>query len=322
MTTQSRSSQPTSPIADRRERYWPKLATAMLTLVFTVLVLVLPPIANAQLASAERTMEKPLIAVLVALAGLLVGAWLGRLALCLVALLVMVAALQGGYYVYTIQPGRDAARTAQAWQAVPLGHGFAKNHPGVFGSATMWWSGDRADLSLRSNTGTTQQGIWLHGGSPSSSFYFSARTDKKEGGNAVFCPLLFGIASTRSYFTFRIQQLPNGTNEAVAYQIIPNSPSLTSGFHGLLLDQDTDIPYVGDWNILTPSYRTHTTLAIEAHGNYYQFFIDNREVFSRVVNDVPTHNVAVGVTVLANGSRSAAVCEYDQVSLRVHPAGS
>lgn len=92
-----------------------------------------------------------------------------------------------------------------------------------------------------------------------------------------------------------------------------------SRFHGLLLGQDSDIPYVGDWNLITPSEQSRTTLAIEARGSYYEFLVDNREVFSRQVDDISRNVVAVGVTVLANGLRSAAVCQYDHVVLRVHP---
>jgi hypothetical protein len=309
--------------ADRRDRYVSRLLSALLTLLFTVLVLVLPPIANHQLASDEKLIEKPLIAVIVALVALLAGAWLPRFAIGITILLVCAAIVQVSYYLVTTQPGRDAAGTAQAWHEVPLAsgaHGIAENHPDVFGSATLSWAGSSLSLSLRSTTGTTQQGFYLNGGALGSSFYFSARVDKVEGGQAVTCPLLFGIANNRSYFTFRIQQMPDGTNEAVAYQIIPNSPSFTSGFHGLLLDQDDDIPYVGDWNLLSPSSQSHTTLAIQAQGSYYKFFVDGREVFSRQVDDIPRNTVAVGVTVLANGLSSAAVCQYDHVVLRVHAA--
>jgi hypothetical protein len=322
MTTRSGPEQEEARRSDRRDRYFGRLLSALLTLVFTVLVLVLPPIANHQLASDEKLVEKPLVGVIVALVALLAAAWLPRFAIGIVILLACVAVVQISYYMVTTQPGRDAAHAAQAWHAVPLAsgaRGIASNHPDVFGSATLSWAGSSLRLSLRSNTGTTQQGFYLHAGPLGSSFYISASVDKVEGGQAVTCPLLFGIANNRSYFTFRIQQTPGGADEAVAYQIIPNSPSFTSGFHGLLLGQDSDIPYVGDWNLITPSEQSHTTLAIEAHGSYYKFFVDNREVFSRQVDDIPRNVVAVGVTVLANGLRSAAVCQYDHVVLRVHP---
>lgn len=323
MTVRSEPGQEKPRSADSRDRYFSRLLSAFLTLLFTVTVLLLPPIANHQLASDEKLVEKPLIAVIVALVALLAGAWLPRFGIGIVILLACVAVVQVSYYEVTTQPGTDAASEAQAWQAIPLAsgaHGIARNHPDAFGSATLSWDGSSLSLSLRSTTGTTQQGFYLNAGALGSSFYFSARVDKIEGGQAVTCPLLFGIANNRSYFTFRIQQMPDGTNEAVAYQIIPNSPSFTSGFHGLLLDQDTDIPYVGDWNLLSPSDQSHTTLAIEAQGSYYKFFVDSREVFSRQVDDIPRNVVAVGVTVLANGLSSAAVCQYDHVTLRMDPS--
>lgn len=71
------------------------------------------------------------------------------------------------------------------------------------------------------------------------------------------------------------------------------------------------------WNVITPSERTTTTLGIEGDSDYYRFFVNNRQVFSRQVDAVPTHQVAVGATVLANGLRSDAVCQFDRVSLKV-----
>ncbi len=323
MTDTARHEQDEQASKEQRERHLSRLLSAVLTLIFTVLVLVLPPIANHQLASDEKLVEKPLIAVIVALVALLAGAWLPRFAIGIAILMACLAVVQVTYYLVTTQPGRDAARATQSWRVVPLAsgaRGTARNHPDVFGRATLRWAGSSLRLSLRSNTGTTQQGFYLNGGARSSSFYFSARVDKVAGGQAVTCPLIFGIANNRSYFTFRIQQLPDGSDEAVAYQIIPNSPSFTSGFHGLLLDQDSDIPYVGTWNLISPSEQSHTTLSIEAQGSRYEFFVDNREVFSRQVDDIPRNVVAVGVTVLANGLRSAAVCQYDHVVFRVHPS--
>jgi hypothetical protein len=177
-----------------------------------------------------------------------------------------------------------------SWRTVPLAsgaHGVARNRPTVFGRARLNWSGDRLRLDLRSTTGTTQQGFNLDGGSLRSRFDFQARVQTVDGGRAVTCPLLFGINDVRSYFTFR-------------------------------LESETDVlPYVNTWNVLTPSQRTKTKLAIAADGSDYRFFVNDREVFEREVDDVPTHTVAVGVTVLANGLRSDAVCHTDSVLLKV-----
>lgn len=87
----------------------------------------------------------------------------------------------------------------------------------------------------------------------------------------------------------------------------------------MLLDNTRPLPYVDTWNVLTPWERAKTKLAIAADGSYYRFFVDDRQVFARQIDDVPTHTVAVGVTVLANGLRSDAVCQTDQVELRVAP---
>jgi hypothetical protein len=139
---------------------------------------------------------------------------------------------------------------------VPLARGAdgaAENRPDVFGSARINWSGNRIRLDLHANTGTTQQGFWLNDGPLSSQFYFQAGVDKIDGGQVVSCPLLSGIKDPRDYFAFRLHTEPDGSVIAEAYQIIPNSPVLTSGYHGVLLDNTTALPYVDTWNLLTPS---------------------------------------------------------------------
>ncbi|MEA2232688.1 MAG: hypothetical protein QOD83_2504 [Solirubrobacteraceae bacterium] len=297
-----------------------KALTAVLALVFAAMTLVLPPVANSQLAYAEKTLQKPLMAAVVAIAIVALSAWKLRFAVGLAVAVCLASLLHIAYFVVTTEPGRSAAHSARGWRSVPLAsaaHGVAENHPNVFGQARLNWSGDRLRLDLRSATGTTQQGFLLDGGALSARFYFQARVEKINGGQAVICPLLFGIKDIRNYFTFRLQSRPDGSVIAVAYQIIANSPVFTSGFHGVLLDETKPLPYVNTWNIVTPSERTKTKLAIVADGNYYRFFVNDREVFARQIDGVPTHTVAVGVTVLANALRADAVCQTDRVELRV-----
>jgi hypothetical protein len=263
-----------------------------------------------------------MIAVIVTLAILAASAWRLRFAVAVAATVPVVAGVQITYYVVTTHPGRAAASRAAACRDVPLSsgaQGTAENTPDVFGKARLDWSGDALRLDLHSETGTTQQAFYLDGGPLTSQFLFTARVDKIDGGDAVTCPLLFGIKDNRSYFTFRLQDLPSGGTEAIAYQIVPNSPEFTSGFHGVLLDNTSALPYVNQWNIVDPSARTKTTLAIEGDNDFYHFFVNSREVFSRRIDDVPTHIVAVGVTVLANGLKSDAVCQFDHVSLKIAP---
>lgn len=297
-----------------------KALSAVLTLVFIGAVLVLPPVANEQLASAERTLQKPIVAVVIAITALALTAWKLRFAIGIVAVVFLVALVQVTYYFVTTEPGRAVIRAAAAWNDVPLASGakgVAENTPDVFGRARLNWAGDQIRLDLRSETGTTQQGFNLNGGPVTSHFLFSARVEKIDGGRVVTCPLLFGIKDIRNYFTFRLQDEPDGSTIAIAYQIVAKSPSFTSGFYGILLDETKDLPYVNTWNLITPSERTKTTLAIEANGNYYRFFVNNREVFARQIDEIPTHKMAVGVTVLANGLKSDAVCQTDQVKLKV-----
>ncbi len=109
---------------------------------------------------------------------------------------------------------------------------------------------------------TTQQGIHQNPPHRTRGIYFAATVSNTVGGNAVVCPLVYGITSIRNYFTFRVQDGPNGAPEAVSYQIIQTSGVFTSGFHALLLDNDTDIPYYDSWNILQPR---HSDQAGDAH---------------------------------------------------------
>lgn len=305
---------------DTHDRLLGKLLSAILSLLFGLAILVLPQVANEQLAAAEKTLQKPLVAVAVALALVVVSAWKLRFAMAIAVVLVVTAAVQVGYYLYTTHPGRAAVDSASGWASRPLAsgaEGFDENEPNVFGRARLEWSGNSLRLNLHSETGTTQQGFHLDGGSVDSSFLFTAKVTKIDGGDAVTCPLLFGIKDIRSYYTFRIQALPTGGYKAVAYQIVPKSPVFTSGFYGVLLDETKALPYVNHWNIVKPSERNSITLGIKAERDSYHFYVNSREVFSRRIDGVPTHTVAVGVTVLANGLKSDAVCQYDDVSLKV-----
>jgi hypothetical protein len=309
-----------APPSDKRDRLFGKFLSAVLSLLFGLAALILPPVANEQLATAEKTLQKPLVAVAAAAALVVVSAWKLRFAVAITGLLAVVAGIQVTYYLVTTDPGRKATQSASSWESRPLAsgaNGFAENHPDVFGRARLEWSGDSLRLNLHSETGTTQQGFYLDGGTVDSNFLFTARVTKVDGGDAVTCPLLFGIKDNRSYFTFRIQALPTGGYKAVAYQIVPNTPVFTSGFHGVLLDETKALPYVNHWNIVKPSERNSITLAIRAEGDAYQFYVNSRQVFARRIDDVPSHTVAVGVTVLANGLKSDAVCQYDDVSLKV-----
>lgn len=313
---------PSKPSVDDRLRDFTvrKALSAVLVLVMAAIVLVLPPVANTQLAAAEKALQKPVVAVLVAIVIVLTSAWRLRLAIAIAGVVALVAGTHIAYYVVTTDAGRDVERRAANWESVPLAsgaEGLAQNTPNVFGRAKLEWSGDALRLNLRSETGTTQQGFNLTAGPLGSRFLFTAEVAKIDGGEAVTCPLLFGINDVRSYFTFRIQDLPEGGEKAVAYEIIPNSPVFTSGFHGVVLGETRALPYVNHWNIIRPSERTRTTLAIAGDASDYRFFVNQREVFSRRIDTLRTNVVALGVTVLANDLKSDAVCQFDNVTLKV-----
>jgi len=316
----SRGPAATHPDPSLRDDSLRKLLAAVLTLASAGAILLLPPVANKQLAAAVDVLQEPVVAVVVAAVVLAASAWRFRFAAGLAAILAVIAAVHIAYYFITTAPGRTASDRAAAWTDVPLAagaQGVAENTPNVFGAARLEWSGRSVRLSLRSETGTTQQGYYLDGGPVLSRFLFSARIEKISGGDAVTCPLLFGIADNRNYFTFRLQDTPDGGLKAIAYQIVPNSAEFTSGFHGVLIDETAALPYVNHWNVMDPSERTETTLGVEADGDYYRFYVNSREVFARRVDRVPTHTVAPGVTVLANDLKSEAVCEFADVRLRV-----
>lgn len=305
---------------EARDKLLSRLLSAALSLIFTALVLIMPPIVNKQLASDEKVIEKPLIAAAVALALVAFSAWRKRFAIGVAVVCVLVVAAQLTVYLVTTGAGRDAASETSDWINQSLAgayrHIIPANQPDVFGEARVEWSGSDVTLKLRSKTGTTQQGIYQRPPPGTTGVYFAATVANVVGGDAVTCPLLFGITDIRNYFTFRVQEGPGGSPEAVAYQIIQNSSKFTSGFHALLLGQDADIPYYDTWNIIEPSANGQTRLAILIKGHYGQFFVDGRRVFQRVIDDLPNYTVAVGTTVLANNLQDAANCTFKDVVFR------
>jgi len=301
-----------------------RVLTALLSLVFTGLVLVLPPIVSRQLASAEHTLEKPLVGFIVAAAVFLVAAWRKRFAIAIVAITLIVSAVQVGYYFITTSAARQVAALTSSWTNLPVADFYRRivpiNTPDVFGYATVEWHTSSITLKLRSKTGTTQQAIYEVPPQGTRGIYFAATIANKVGGTAVVCPLLFGISNIRNYFTFRVQDTPSGSSEAVSYQILQNSGVFTSGFHRLLLDNNTDIPYYDSWNILQPSADTQTRLAILIQGDFAKFFLDGRLVFQRTIDDLPNYTVAVATTVLANNLQNAANCTFSDVIFRAETA--
>jgi hypothetical protein len=319
--TGSTGSQPTI-----RDKALGRVLTALLSLIFAALVLILPPIVNKQLAGAEHTLEKPLVGFIVAAAVFLVAAWRKRFAIGILAICVVVSATQVTYYFLSTSASRQAAAQTASWVNLPIAdfyrHIVPIDTPDVFGYATVEWHGSDVTLKLRSKTGTTQQGIYQTSPQGTRGIYFAATVSNAVGGNAVVCPLIYGITNIRNYFTFRVQDAPNGTPEAVTYQIIQNSGVFTSGFHALLLDNDTDIPYYDTWNILQPSADSQTRLAILIEGDHGKFFVDGRLVFQRLIDGLPNYTVAIGTTVLANDLQDAANCTFTDVVFRTEPSAS
>ena len=311
-----------NPTANVRQKALSKLLTALLAVVFVGTSLVLPPVANLQLAHIEKTLQKPLIALIAALVIFALAAWSTRVPVAIALVMVVVLAIQIPYFLVTTAPGRSASGETQSWRAVPVASGasgIAKNVPDLFGQASLIWSDSNISLKLSSTTGTTQHGFHLAAGDPSSDYYFRARVDKVHGGPDVLCPLIFGIRSTRDYYTFRLQDAGENGSTAIVYHIVPISPTPDSGFHAQRVDYTTPLPYVNNWNIITPAESTQTTMAIRVSGNRYTFFVNDREVFSDVIDDAPPHVTAVGVTILDNNTSAEAECDFTGVTLRTMP---
>jgi hypothetical protein len=211
----------TSHQSEARDKLLSRLLSAVLSLIFTVLVLIMPPIVNKQLVGGEKIIEKPLIAVVVALALVAFSAWRKRFAVGVAVVCVIVVAAQLISFFVTTAPSRDAASETSGWINLPLADAYRDiipvNQPDVFGEASVEWSGSSVTLKLRSKTGTTQQGIYQRPPLGSKGVYFAATVTNVVGGDAVVCPLLFGIADIRNYFSFRVQNSPDGSPEAVAY---------------------------------------------------------------------------------------------------------
>ena len=308
--------------SESHQRAFSKVLSGLLALVFVGVSLVLPPVANVQLAQAEKTLQKPIVALIVALVIALLAAWTTRVPVAIALVMLAVLVIQVTYFFVTTAPGRAASHAAKSWTSIPVAsgaNGIAENSPDVFGRAKLAWSGNNINLRLSSNTGTTQQGFHLDAGSAASEYYFAARVDKVHGGPDVLRPILFGIRSIRDYYTFRLQDFGKGALQAIVYHIIPNSPVFTSGFHGRRIGWSPPLPYVNNWNVITPTTRSKTTMAIRGRGSSYTFYVNDRKVFSDVIEDAPPHVVAVGVTILANNVAGDAECDFTDVTLRKKP---
>jgi hypothetical protein len=77
----------------------------------------LPPVADQQLATAKKYVQRsPLIVVGVATALVIPAAWRLRFAIAIASVITVVAVVQITYYLVTPQPGRAAASRAVHWR--------------------------------------------------------------------------------------------------------------------------------------------------------------------------------------------------------------
>lgn len=142
-----------------RDHALSRVLTALLSLLFTGLVLVLPPIVSKQLAGAEHTLEMPLVGFIVAAAVFLVSAWRKRFAIAIVAITLIVSAIQTAYYFFTTSASRQAFSLTSSWTELPVAdyyrHIVPINTPDVFGYATVELEGSNVTLKLRSKPQST-----------------------------------------------------------------------------------------------------------------------------------------------------------------------
>jgi hypothetical protein len=304
--------------ADRDERI-KKVLTAGAAVLATGLVLVLPPIVNKQLQASLSLLQKPVIEFVVVLAVAAFAVWNRRVAAVLTVVLVLFGGVQVAYYLTTTSDFRAARAASEAWSDVPVApepSGSAENEPNALGSAKEEWSGRSITITLRSNTGVTQQGFNLDAGQADSSYFFSARFDKIDGDVDSTCPLLFGIQDIRNYYTFRVEQTSVGDYIAHVFQTIAN-PGENSGFNRVTLDKSAPLPYVKHWDLFHMSNSQSVDLAIKADGDHYEFYVEHRQVFSRPIEGNPPRVVAVGATTEGRGNMANTMCRFTEETLRV-----
>lgn len=302
-----------------RDELKKKVLTAGAALFATLLVVVLPPIVNKQLQAALSLLQKPVIEFVVVLAIAAFAAWNYRITLVLTVVLLLFGGVQIAYYLTTTADFRTARATAETWTDVPVApnqSGSKENDPNALGSAKEQWSGRSITITLRSNTGVTQQGFNLDAGPADASYLFSARFDKIDGDIDSTCPLLFGITDIRNYYTFRIEQKSEGEYSAHVFQTIAN-PGENSGFNRSTIDRSGPLPYVRNWDLFHMTDSDSIHLAIKADGENYEFYVDHRQVFSRPIEGNPPRIVAVGATTEGRGNMANTMCRFTDETLRV-----
>ncbi|MFI2711859.1 hypothetical protein ACH495_17190 [Micromonospora sp. NPDC018662] len=304
-----------------------KLFSALLVLIMAALLLMLPPIVNDQLEAAVDLLRQPVAEVVAAAALLAFAAWRYRYALGIALVLLLLGAAQMTYFIATTADGRGITSQAKAWRevrATTTESGRRENEPNENGRAYLEWSGSAVTLRLRSERGTTQQGFNLAAGNPGRPYLFSARLTGWDGRLTSSCPLLFGIESIRSYYTFRLERQADHSHQAAAYRILPITEQKW-GFRAATLDQADDLPYVWHWNIIRQWEGSEVKLAIYFDGTEYHFFVNDRQVFHRRIDDSPPQRVAVGATTLGveagdppgHGEPEDVICHFSHVELRV-----
>jgi hypothetical protein len=295
---------------------------ALLLVVFAVASgALMPPIQNQQIAQIESQLQRPVIDVVIAVVMFFIAGWQARVPAAIGTVLLLFASAQYVLYNNETAAARGTIASASGWtneQVASSAHGSTHNTPDTWGYATASWSGTSYSLDLHSTTGTTQQGYHMNAGSSDSQYVFFARIVERQGILTSTCPMLFGIASIRDYYTFRIEQGAGGTYTADVYQITGN-PGVDTGFTADVIDQSAPLPYIGHWDLLQPWAADDITLMISAQGNNYSFFVDGREVFQRPIESNPAHEVAVGLTTIGNNNPADTICGFDQLSLKVKP---
>lgn len=292
-----------------------KAVTAFFGLVLVAALALLPPFDNDQLADAEASLRTPLAAFVVALLVIAVPLWRYRIGIGLVIIVLIAAGTQVGYLIWTTRPGSDLAAKTRAW--VPVMHsgpqsGHAANHPNFNGEGSADWGGSHVVLRLQSRHVGTQQFLPYDTGPLSTDYSAQVLLRKTAGSLSGGCMLAFGYISTEDFYVFRVKQGDKsyGGQARVVHVFADGTQSVKL--------ESRNLPYVNRFSLPRTWENDQTKLSMLVVGQHYTFYVNDREVFSRDLPEVPNHFVTVAALDPGQpaGTGSDIVCDFDQIDVR------
>jgi hypothetical protein len=309
-----------------------KLVSALGVFIAAALALLLPPIANKQLAEAIATLRKPGVDVVVAIVFVVFVALSWRVVATLALVLILFGGVQLIYFYNTTSPGENASVEAASWVSVSTnapetasvradGAKCLYNEENNLGSASECWQDGRISIDLNDKVGTSQQGLYWQAGQSGVNYLLSARVESVQGSEAVSaCPLFFGIKDEHDYFMFYVKKASDETYSAEVVHRQP-LPDGRQGFTGQVFAAEGPLPYVKYWNLLRSWEGAAYELKIKAMGDRYYFYVNDRAVFEGGIDgrqlpaDLP-RITTIGVVAITNNEIDDVACNFSHVSLR------